>query len=69
MILRHERALARAIHRKARIWLSLTKEFATGNRTVTATNQDDGAHIVDIGKSRRTDYLSTCIEPAEVQQF
>jgi hypothetical protein len=66
MILRREPALARANDCEARIWLTLTKEFATGNRTVTAANQDDGAHVVDIERTCAPDILSTRAELGEV---
>jgi hypothetical protein len=49
-ILRHAGAPDRAIARKARTLPGLRKEFPAGNMRVTASAQDDGTRMADIGK-------------------
>ena len=70
--MRHERVLARAnIPRSggAQMLVSLGREFATDEQTVTATNQDDGAHVVDIGETPRTDILPHVLSLRKCSNF
>ena len=66
MIRRHQPAPAQAIDRGAGMLLSLRKEFATGNQTVRATNQDHDAQIMDIDKTLGRDIPSGDTESPEV---